>query len=635
MPLGSRPRGDYRASITVETSSSAKNAGADADLRIRVRGVRASFRRARLRRGAAPPCPECGSERFQRLISPVSAAGSPAARRQGQVRRIAPRRARSRPPGAPRLGPRQAGAGRTAMSASAEERREALVDLYKEVQACTRCPLHETRTKAVFGAGNADADLMFVGEAPGAEEDRQGLPFVGRAGQLLNEMLGDIGLSREDVFIANVLKSRPPGNRDPQPLEIEACRPYLFEQVRLIEPKVVCTLGNFATKLLSGNPAGITRVRGTPQLRELGGRAVFLLPLFHPAAALRTPAVKETLQGRLRAPAGAARAARAGRAAGRPSEERRGRGRRHRRHRPPTSSTSSVEPPSATTTGSAAETEALGARIAAGLEPGDLVARLGRGRGRQDDADPRRLPGARGRGARHLADLHDRPALPGRRAAGSPTSTSTGSPASRARTRPCWTTISTPDSIAFVEWPAAATGRLGRPAARGPPAATPAATARNRAHRRIHAANRRVHKGAACSIAEETTSRRNTPDEGTEDADGDAVGSGAARQPGAGLGEHGRLQPLRRLRGVPKRETRPRLPESAQKGRFLQKQQRDGLLHGLRQVPDRQEPLRPARRSDAGHALRQQDHLEHPRQAPGELVRRRQESRNLRLHGPA
>ena len=182
------------------------------------------------------------------------------------------------------------------MSLSAEQRREALVDLYKEVQACTRCPLHETRAKAVFGAGNADADLMFVGEAPGAEEDRQGLPFVGRAGQLLNEMLAEIGLSREDVFIANVLKSRPPGNRDPQPLEIEACRPYLFEQVRLIEPRVVCTLGNFATKLLSGNPAGITRVRGTPQLRELGGRSVFLLPLFHPAAALRTPAVKETLR---------------------------------------------------------------------------------------------------------------------------------------------------------------------------------------------------------------------------------------------------------------------------------------------------------------------------------------------------
>jgi DNA polymerase len=176
-------------------------------------------------------------------------------------------------------------------------RREELVSLYKEVSKCTKCPLHETRTKAVFGAGNADADLMFVGEAPGAEEDKQGLPFVGRAGQLLNELLEEIGLSREEVFICNVLKSRPPNNRDPLPTEIAACEPYLFEQVRLIQPRVVCTLGNFATKLLTGNPTGITRVRGTPQTHELGGRTVFLLPLFHPAAALRTPAVKEQLRG--------------------------------------------------------------------------------------------------------------------------------------------------------------------------------------------------------------------------------------------------------------------------------------------------------------------------------------------------
>ena len=182
------------------------------------------------------------------------------------------------------------------MSAEADQRRERLVELFREVQDCTKCPLHETRTKAVFGAGNADAELMFVGEAPGAEEDRQGLPFVGRAGQLLNRLLAEIGLAREDVFIANVLKSRPPGNRDPQPEEIAACEPYLFEQVRLIEPRVVCTLGNFATKLLSGSPVGITKVRGTPQVHELGGRTVFLLPLLHPAAALRTPAMKETLR---------------------------------------------------------------------------------------------------------------------------------------------------------------------------------------------------------------------------------------------------------------------------------------------------------------------------------------------------
>ena len=182
------------------------------------------------------------------------------------------------------------------MSAGAAERREQLVELFKEVQRCEKCPLHETRTKVVFGAGNADADLMFVGEAPGAEEDRQGLPFVGRAGQLLNQLLEEIGLSREEVFIANVLKNRPPGNRDPQPQEIQACEPWLWRQVALIEPRVVCTLGNFSTKLLSGSPTGITKVRGTPQVHELGGRMVYLLPLFHPAAALRTPAVKETLR---------------------------------------------------------------------------------------------------------------------------------------------------------------------------------------------------------------------------------------------------------------------------------------------------------------------------------------------------
>jgi DNA polymerase len=183
------------------------------------------------------------------------------------------------------------------LSDEAAERRERLVALYQRVSDCTKCPLHETRTNAVFGAGNADADLMFVGEAPGAEEDRQGLPFVGRAGQLLNQLLEEIGLSREDVFIANVLKSRPPGNRDPEPSEIQACEPYLFEQVGLIQPRVLCTLGNFATKLLSGSQTGITRVRGTPQAHELGGRMVYLLPLFHPAAALRTPSVKETLRG--------------------------------------------------------------------------------------------------------------------------------------------------------------------------------------------------------------------------------------------------------------------------------------------------------------------------------------------------
>ena len=180
------------------------------------------------------------------------------------------------------------------------ERRERLLEVFREVSSCERCPLSATRTKAVFGAGDADADLMFVGEAPGAEEDRQGLPFVGRAGQLLSQLLGGIGMSRDDVFITNVLKSRPPGNRDPQPDEIGACQPYLMRQVELIEPKVIATLGNFATKLITGSPVGITRVRGTPQVHEVAGRNVFVFPLLHPAAALRTPSLVETLEGDFR-----------------------------------------------------------------------------------------------------------------------------------------------------------------------------------------------------------------------------------------------------------------------------------------------------------------------------------------------
>ena len=177
-----------------------------------------------------------------------------------------------------------------------DERREALVELYREVERCERCPLHAGRTKAVFGAGNANADLMFVGEAPGAEEDRQGLPFVGRAGKLLDELLAGVGLQRDDVFIANILKSRPPGNRDPQPEEIEACWPFLDRQIQLIEPRVIATLGNFATKKITGSPTGITRCAGNAQVHELAGRTLFVYPLFHPAAALRTPSVAERLR---------------------------------------------------------------------------------------------------------------------------------------------------------------------------------------------------------------------------------------------------------------------------------------------------------------------------------------------------
>jgi len=178
----------------------------------------------------------------------------------------------------------------------AEARRRSLVEVYNEASVCERCPLSETRNRVVFGAGNADADLMFVGEAPGAEEDRQGLPFVGRAGAFLTELLEGIGLKREDVFINNVLMCRPPGNRDPQPEEIDSCRPWLEQRIKLIEPRVICTLGNFATKLLTAKPTGITKVRGTPQEGMIGGRHLYLLPLFHPAAGLRTPRVADQLR---------------------------------------------------------------------------------------------------------------------------------------------------------------------------------------------------------------------------------------------------------------------------------------------------------------------------------------------------
>jgi uracil-DNA glycosylase family 4 len=165
-----------------------------------------------------------------------------------------------------------------------------------ETAACTRCRLAQGRTQVVYGIGNPNADLMFVGEAPGFHEDRQGYPFVGSAGKLLDRLLEGIGLTRRDVYIANVLKCRPPGNRDPQPDEIEACESHLFRQIELIAPTLIATLGNFATKLLSGKPHGITRVHGRAQEATLGGRRVTLYPIYHPAAALYTPAMLRTLE---------------------------------------------------------------------------------------------------------------------------------------------------------------------------------------------------------------------------------------------------------------------------------------------------------------------------------------------------
>jgi uracil-DNA glycosylase len=180
---------------------------------------------------------------------------------------------------------------------TAQERREALKQLYARTQSCTRCPeLASTRKSVVFGSGNANADLMFIGEAPGANEDEQGVPFVGQAGKLLDKLLGEIDLVRADVWVSNVLKCRPPGNRDPLPLEIENCRDYLYEQVALIEPKVICTLGNFSTKLLRDDKTGITQLHGQPELLALGRRMVRLYPIFHPAAALYTPRMLQTLR---------------------------------------------------------------------------------------------------------------------------------------------------------------------------------------------------------------------------------------------------------------------------------------------------------------------------------------------------
>ena len=171
-----------------------------------------------------------------------------------------------------------------------------LLRLSEEWRSCTRCALAEGRTQVVVGAGDLDADLMFVGEAPGFHEDRQGVPFVGQAGRLLSTLLEEIGLSREAVYIANVLKCRPPGNRDPRPDEIEACEGYLFTQVAKIRPRVICTLGNFATKLLSGRPEGITRVHGRPRPHRIGDVEVNLYPIYHPAAALYTPAMLKVLE---------------------------------------------------------------------------------------------------------------------------------------------------------------------------------------------------------------------------------------------------------------------------------------------------------------------------------------------------
>lgn len=162
--------------------------------------------------------------------------------------------------------------------------------LAAEVAACTRCALHRTRTQTVFGVGRQDADLVIVGEAPGAEEDRQGEPFVGPAGQLLNAMLGAIGLSRGEVYIANILKCRPPGNRDPKPEEQATCTPYLDRQIELIEPRAILALGRIAAQWLLQSELPIGRLRG--QQLHYGKSGIPLIVTYHPAYLLRSPAAK-------------------------------------------------------------------------------------------------------------------------------------------------------------------------------------------------------------------------------------------------------------------------------------------------------------------------------------------------------
>jgi DNA polymerase len=167
------------------------------------------------------------------------------------------------------------------------DRGAALIALREDLGACTRCVLHSLgRRQIVFGTGNPDADLMFVGEAPGADEDLQGEPFVGRAGQLLTKIIEAIGLARSDVYIANVLKCRPPGNRNPAPEEVATCQPFLFRQIDIIRPRVIVALGTFAAHTLLATDAPISRLRG--HVHDFRGGSK-LVPTFHPAFLLRSP----------------------------------------------------------------------------------------------------------------------------------------------------------------------------------------------------------------------------------------------------------------------------------------------------------------------------------------------------------
>ena len=164
-----------------------------------------------------------------------------------------------------------------------------LEDIRKELGDCQRCSLHEARNNLVFGEGNPNADLVFVGEAPGADEDLQGRPFVGRAGQLLTKIINAMGLTREEVYICNILKCRPPGNRNPRPEEIRACEPFLIEQIRVIKPEVICALGTFAAHILLNTDVPISQLRG----KFHSYQGIKFMPTYHPAYLLRNPGAKK------------------------------------------------------------------------------------------------------------------------------------------------------------------------------------------------------------------------------------------------------------------------------------------------------------------------------------------------------
>lgn len=188
----------------------------------------------------------------------------------------------------------------TSAAVTAAERRARLATLHDDVRGCVRCPrLAAARTTVVFGAGDPDADVLFVGESPGRSEDQQGVPVVGAPGRLLTDLLVEVGLRRDDVYVTTALKCRPPSNRDALAEELANCRSHLHDQIALVRPKVVCTLGTFATRLLREDPAGIKAVRGTVEVRTLGTRTVRLLPVHHPVAALYEPGLVELLRADL------------------------------------------------------------------------------------------------------------------------------------------------------------------------------------------------------------------------------------------------------------------------------------------------------------------------------------------------